>query len=787
MRIYQVELELQNEELIKSREQLEKSQQYMADLFQQAPLGYIILSMQSTIIDLNHMVTKYFGIQRESMLNQRFQSYVPESSIVAFKHCFNALSHTQKIQSAEIQFSGRMGRRFWTKMTISLLEHPEDGQQILCALVDITQEKEQEQALIESLFLKELLNVFPLPVFYTDNQGKLIGFNRCFINYTGMPERQLRQSKASEIILQDTEDCPDALNINTFRTGSIQRYDIVFRHADNTLRNITLKLSAYENRQKNISGVIGVMVDITEHRVLQQDLETTIQKVHLYAQKAEIASQTKTQFLANMSHEIRTPMNAIMGMLEILLSTTHLTEEQNDYISVALESAQNLLVIINDILDISKIEAKKITLDERGFDFYKLIQSLYKTMRVQASQKGLDFYLDIHPDVNQYFMGDPHRIRQILLNIVANAIKFTEKGRVSIKIFQKEMKNNEETRLYFEVSDTGEGIPPEKHSLIFDSFTQNDGSMTRKYGGTGLGLTISKQLCELMGGRITVNSTPGKGSTFYFYLILAPISQLDESDEDVKPHDMRSAQSGQIQQILLVEDMETNIKVATIFLKRLGMEVTVANDGFKAIKMLKNGSFDCVLMDIEMPGISGFETTHRIRAGEAGDNNMDIIIIAMTAHATQGFENKCLQANMNGYISKPVKIETLKSVLETARKVEKDQNKPLPVLSISELMNEFADESIVNEVLAQARKDMLNFLADAENAALNKDYKQLQYNAHALMGIAKNIGAKRMITSSSHLEKCFQTENMAAVPHAFAEMKGDVHAVLKEIGLRLDE
>ena len=789
LRIYQVELEMQNEELIQSRDQLEKSQKYFSDLFDHAPVAYLILSLQITILDLNQMASQLFGFQKKTMLQQRFQSYVPQQTIVSLKKCISDLIETQQKQSSEILFVKKNGRRFWGKMTISQLEHPDKGMQILCSLIDITYEKESQQVINALQLLKEVLNVIPLPVFYTDDQGKLIGFNRCFTNYTGLAEKQLLQSQASDIILKDSEHKRDIMDIKQFTVGTIQTYEIEFQHADQSFRNITLKLDAYQNTHYRLSGIIGVLVDITRHHLLQQELEASIERVKLYAQKAEEASILKSQFLANMSHEIRTPMNAIMGMLEILLSTTTLTNDQEEFIQVAFDSAQNLLVIINDILDFSKIEAQKITLDQKSFDLFKLLRTLYKAMRMQASQKSLVFQLDIHPDVNQYWKGDPHRIRQILVNIVANAIKFTEKGSVKILITQKETDppKHDTALLCCEVSDTGEGIPSDKKSLIFDSFTQIDGSHTRKHGGTGLGLSISKQLCELMGGEITFDSTPGKGTTFRFCLALTPI-KVKVNTVDTRSITAVNAPviSKAIKHVLLAEDIDSNIKVATIILKRLGIAVTVAKNGFQVIEHLKKESFDCILMDIEMPGMSGFEATNRIRAGKAGDHNMDITIIAMTAHAISGFEDKCLQAGMDAYISKPIRFETLRQILGQFQASDSKQIQPSPIISILELMAEFESELFVSEVLEHAQNDMKKFKEQMDNAYIQKDYDNLKYIVHAIKGVGKNIRAENLIEHAVNVENILNNENSDLLAEAFSGLQDSIREVSGFIDSRLE-
>jgi len=910
LRIYQIELEMQNEELIKSRDQLEKSQIYLSDLFEMAPIGYIALNKTGHIVEINEMALKYFELQKELMLNQRFQSYVPQQSIMAFKNCFDELKRTQVVQSAEVLFIAGKGKRFWAKIRINQVEHPDDGYQILCTLADITQEKQTEQALIESknkynqateqspvsimitdtegiieyvnprfcevsgydkdeimgqkpnilqsgkhsreiydtmwqkiksengwrgelcnkkkngdlfweyasitpvtndqnqvtnylavktditqiremnitmknqyLFLQELLAVIPIPVFYTNTEGLLLGYNRCFRNFTGMSDNDLKQSMICDILLpaSKNEDRQSIFNIQHMDRISIQSHEIMFKHADNTYRHVTLKLATYDNTENELSGCIGTMLDITDHRQLQHNLENTIEKVNLYAQKAEIASKTKSQFLANMSHEIRTPMNAIMGMLEILLSTSDLSEDQEDYIETALEAARHLMVVINDILDISKIEANKFVLDEKEFDLHQLIDSIYKTMQVQASRKNLELKIEFAPDVNPFWIGDLHRIRQIIINIVGNAIKFTEKGLVSINIYQA-AHNEGKTPLVFKIADTGVGISPEKHDMIFESFRQSDGSITRKHGGTGLGLAISKQLCELMDGEISLSSTPGQGSTFTFYIMLKPITTLQKPHDDTDAMSTVTTQS-KVRRVLLVEDLDSNIKVATIFFQRLGLDYAVAKDGYQAIELLSSESFDCVLMDIEMPGISGFEATQRIRAGDAGPHNMDIAIIAMTAHAIEGFKEKCLETGMNGYVSKPVHFDSLKRVLENFSVPEAQASDPVDneIISKNDLIHRFEEESLILEVMMQALEDILRYSEKVKTTFNNNDYEGLKSAVHALKGIAKSICAYPLAKATIFLEDILYSDNRTNLPEAFQSLIQSLEDVINEM------
>ena len=924
LRIYQVELEIQNEELIKSREQIEQSQKYLSNLFQHAPVGYVVLSLKGIILDVNLMVSTYFGFSKEIMIKQRFQTYVLHQSLINFINCMSRLFELKSEVSSEILFMGNHSKRFWCKMTLKLMDHFNEEQKILCTLVDISNEKQVKQALLESnrkfnqaveqspvcivitdmnanieyvnprfyemtgysneevigknprilksgnhsdefykdmwhaltngtewhgelcnkkkcgalywesasispvknaegvianyiavkenithkkemeiyiqnqlLFFQELIDTIPLPVFYSDHIGRINGYNRCFVNYTGLSDESLKKADIADILFKDRADYDELLDLkdmNAINKGIVQNFEMMFKHSDGSMRNIHLIIATYENSQNQMPLTIGVMVDITEYRKLQNDLENTIEKVIILAQKANEASIAKSQFLANMSHEIRTPMNAILGMLDIILSQTQLTEEQKDYIHTALDSSKNLLIIINDILDISKIEAKQMTLMPSHFDLYELIHSVYKTMIVQSSQKMLQLNLDIDHSVNRYVYGDSNRIRQILINIVGNAIKYTEKGHVSIQVNQDhDFQSDQQAVLCFVVSDTGVGIPYDQQELIFESFKQIDGSLTREYGGTGLGLAISKQLCEMMGGFIKLESDLGKGSKFTFtvQVKLSDASQVENNPLILNSNDSHKNDSHKInaatkkKHVLIVDDIQANIKVASLFLRKLGHDVSFTTNGLDAIEMLKNNAFDLILMDVEMPIISGIETTQRIREGQAGLHNKDITIIALTAHAVHGFEERCMEASMNGFISKPYTIESIEhaiNITSSEQTHHKNEDIQEPIINPNELFDDlFDDKSIIIEILNQTQFDLSNLFNQLENSLNKMDMSNIKFYAHSIKGVAKNIGAHSLAQAALDIENETKTQNMENISSMFTLLKNTLNNVYKAI------
>ncbi len=533
----------------------------------------------------------------------------------------------------------------------------------------------------------------------------------------------------------------------------------------NRLKKAVLEKSLHnKNLQKEVSAL----------KVKRKELE--VEK-----SKADLSNQNKSSFLANMSHEIRTPMNGVIGMANVL-QQTKLTDTQQEYLDIINTSASSLLSLINDILDYSKIEAGELTLENIFFKLDDVLKQVFDIFRFRAGGKGLDLDIQIHPAIPSCLKGDPVRLRQVLINLVANAIKFTESGKVTIRV-QIASESETDLILRFQVTDTGIGISEEQKKKLFKSFSQADTSITRKYGGTGLGLTISKELSRLMDGKIGVKSRKGKGSTFWFTARFEKTANENNTETNssrtfrfqaIKNNDSRSKPKRNLS-LLLVEDDIINQKVTRIILENEGYIVDIAENGEKAVRLLKNNQYDLVLMDIEMPGMNGYQATQKIRSQKTDILNPTIPIIAMTAHAMTGDREKCLSAGMDDYVSKPINTKILNKKIEQkllASSCSDSKNKSL------KKQKRNSDASIDIDKLALLHKEvgddfglLINVFLDHLPEKLDRMYKalvdknrnQLGNAAHQLKGSSATFYAEKMVAICEHLEKSTKDDQVEMI------------------------
>lgn len=598
-------------------------------------------------------------------------------------------------------------------------------------------------------YQRQLLDTAITGIIEVDSSRTIIAANQAFCSATGYSQEELTGTAFADIFIKPEDAASQSLDCcPPFPVCGVE---CVARTKDGRLLNVLGNSTARKDAAGRITGGIVSVVDVTDLVIARE--------------AAKSADQAKSAFIATMSHEIRTPLNGILGMIE-LLGQSDLTDQQQKKVAIMHSAAESLVRLLNDVLDLAKIESGKLSLEETDFSLQESLSECTSLMRIRAANKGLAFNISYSKGIPDPLRGDPARLRQILFNLLDNAIKFTEHGTIDVLV-QAIRQKNEKVLLHFSVSDTGIGIEPGKEASIFERFSQADSSMTRRYGGSGLGLAVVSELTSAMNGAIWVDSAPGEGSTFHFTVRCGIRYNGSEDSPSCLAEEDRHSLRGM--RVLLAEDHPLNQMVVREALRSYGCDLYVVSSGREAVEALGRHPYDVVLMDLQMPGMDGLEATKRIRSDE---RFATIPIIALTAHSTQSDREQCLAVGMNDYLSKPLRVDQLISVLriwgqgraaspnQAAAETIAEGERPGRVRSDfsgidvdSALERLDGNEQLFCELLEEFCASCCNSTESILAAWQTGDFPEARRLIHSIKGVAGNLSATDLYSAASNLER----------------------------------
>ncbi|MCP4351464.1 MAG: PAS domain S-box protein [Desulfobacterales bacterium] len=643
------------------------------------PDRILLLDTGGTILTINKTAAQVFGKPADELIGLNVFDLLPPDTAIQRR-----VYHDQVIHSCKpIRYEDKYKGAYLHITLFPLFGMDEKVSGVAVYSRDITEKKNIEKELknAEKNF-QDIFENSPHGIFQSSPDGRLLTVNPAMARMFGYDSPEEYIESITDL---GTQVYVDPEKRNEFRKilkehGVVRNFESMHYRRDGGIIDVSVSARVVLDKNQNLLFYEGIMEDITQQKKHAQEL--TIAR-----DAAESANRVKSEFLSNMSHEIRTPMNAILGMADLLWESC-LTPEQKQYVSIFRNAAESLLNLINDILDLSRIEPGHFELKQTGFDLRDVVEKTCEIMDSGAHEKNLGLTCHITPDAPVHLTGDPARLGQILFNLTGNAVKFTHEGEIAVRVGcadkNRETAGEQKTaELLFSVQDTGIGIPPDMQDKIFESFSQADSSTTRKYGGIGLGLTICRQLAEMMGGKIWVESEPGKGSTFYFTAIFG-IERKSEEDAGSLPDRHMPEQEpatgtesfhGPAEnisehspalplRILLVEDNRNNQALFCFYLKGTPHQIDIAENGRAGYEKYTKGKYDMIFMDKEMPVMDGYEAARAIRKWEQENNAGPVPIIALTAHALKGKEQESFEAGCTGHMTKPFKKRQLLEMLD---------------------------------------------------------------------------------------------------------------------------
>ena len=759
-------------------EQLKHSESRFKSIFDYSLALICIHDLTGVIIDANNTAVSVLGFPIKELIGSRISDLLPKDKQAEFDKIY-LKEIVEKGKSEGIMVAmHKQGKKVYLLYQNYLVSNHVDEPYVIAFSQDITARINAEKEIKKSEEkYRNIIANMNLGLLEVNPDEEIVYANPSFCEMSGFELDELYGKNAAGLFRQDA-DSEAVQEVNRRRKENrSDAYEIQVRNKRGEVRWWLVSGAPVFDINGVFKGSIGIHLDITPQKQLEHELRKA-------KSDAEHSTKTKEIFLANMSHEIRTPMNAILGIGR-LMAKTHLAGQQKFYLDTIQSAANNLLIIINDLLDFSKIEAGKITLEYIGFKLENVINNAIFVLKHKAEEKGLSLNFDFDTSISPILIGDPYRINQIFINLLSNSIKFTEQGVIELKC--KLLKDNANfQQIRFSVSDTGIGMSEEFLNHLFEKFRQEDESITRKFGGTGLGMSISKQLIELMGGEIKVNSRKNIGTLISFNFTL-PKGKTDDLPKEKEVSVDTMILKGK--KLLLVEDNDMNRLVASTVLSQYGAEVVEAEDGSIAIERFRESKFDLVLMDLQMPVRDGIETTKFIR------ENLDpnIPIIALTANAFKKEEEKCLKAGMNDFISKPFDEEKLVNTAaiwlgrksdysENSVKAKVDGGKLYDLNKLKSISR--GDDDFLNRMLDLFLSEIPNNLEQMQTAINNNELKNVSAIAHRIKPALMNMGIVSINNQILFLES--QKENPAE-PEKIAEQFGEVMHILQQVLSQLQE
>jgi PAS domain S-box-containing protein len=653
------------------------------DLFETAPIGYLEIDLKGIVRRVNRRECELRKLAQREMIGQYCWDLIPPAERQRYR---DQIERRLTGQTALLPYQHQYLRPDGAEVTVEIHEHKLENQHriivgLRLASLDVTERKKSEdQAYETAAELRALFQAFPDLFLRINRDGNVLDCKGGQSSDPFLSPEKFAEQNLKDILPAGVAELFGEAQDKVRKTGALEliEFKAEGRQVEQVYESRLLPLSwdHWIAIVRNITARKGVERKLTEYA---QELEKKNEELEAALATAREATQLRSRFLANMSHEIRTPMNGVLGMTDFLL-TTKLTTEQQEFAESIKSSADALLALINDILDLSKMEAGKLRLDRVPFQLGATLAEIASLFALEARMKGLAFLSNFPPDLPRVVVGDPGRLRQVLRNLLGNALKFTDRGEIGI---HAELLNEATNVIQFRftVHDTGIGMTTDQQQRLFESFTQVDGSSTRRHGGTGVGLAISKQLVELLGGEIGVASEPGHGSRFWFTAsfgkaapgeILTPPKPATLPTPPVRsiapklpaaprPTVQKPVVVASHLRILLAEDNEINQRITLRLLEKLGVPADAVVNGREAVQALEKRKYDLVLMDCQMPDMDGFEATAIVRSREVGTHTP---ICALTANAMEGDRERCLAAGMDDYISKPVGLEKLQKAVD---------------------------------------------------------------------------------------------------------------------------